>query len=147
MRVRSYAPSNGEACLKLFQDLVPNFFTKREQTDFAAWLYSNPPHYYVVVDQEKVIGCGGIALKEDGKTATLCWGLVGLKHHRRGIGSLLLRHRLAEITACFPKAKRVCLVTTQKVQHFFQRHGFKILKVHKNRIGPGLDQVDMEKQL
>ena len=147
MRVRSYVPSNHAACLKLFEDLVPNYFTPGEQVDFAAWLDGNPPLYYVVVDQGKIIGCGGIALKEDGKTATLCWGLVGLRHHRCGVGSLLLRHRIAELTTAFPNTERVCLVTTQKVQHFFERHGFKVLKVHKDRIAPGLDQVDMEKQL
>lgn len=140
---RPWRPSDLEACLELFDSNVPEFFGAGERAEFQAFLADLPGPYLVVLDDGgRIVACGGWALREDGVTADLCWGMVHRRHHRQGWGRMLARARLDDIDAR-PGVRRVELQTSQHTVAFYERLGFAPVAVEPDGFGPGLDRVVM----
>lgn len=89
----------------------------------------------------RLIGCSGMAIGADGRTAHFCWGMVDRTLHRQGIGTALVRARLDKATHA-----GVCEVLLDTSQHsgaFYERLGFRDRSVTADGYGPGLDRCDM----
>lgn len=125
----------------MFDSNVPRSFAPAERTDFAAFLAAGPDDYFVVEDAGKVVGCGGVFIRDG--AGGLCWGMVACARHRTGVDSFLLRKRLAYLAENDPQLEAVLLGTSQHGQGFFARFGFEATKVTPNAYAPGLDRVDM----
>lgn len=150
--IRHYTSQDREACLELFRSNMPKFFDPTELPLFERFLdaqekgisgkaaHSNE-HYFVLADEETVVGCGGIALK-DNNTVCMAWGMVGNSLHKKGYGAQLLEYRIARSKALYPTAK-IGLDTTQHSEGFFARFGFKTWKITKDFYAPGMDRYDM----
>lgn len=145
MRIRPYLEKDRSACLLVLRSNVPEHFVASDEDAFARFLDNLPGPYFVVDDDVHVIACGGIAEEKDPSVATLCWGIVDSTRHRAGIGTALLNHRLAAFLPNHPKVRCLRVNTTQKVQGFFERHGFLVTEVHPRAYGPDLDHVRMER--
>lgn len=143
MNIRPYTPADRESCLSLLRGNVPEHFVASDEADYAAFLDTLPGPYFVVEDGERVIAAGGIALNKDGVTAALCWGIVGAARQREGVGARLLEHRLRAFLPDHPEVTRVLINTTQKVQRFYEKHGFAAVEVRPKAYGPDLDHVLM----
>lgn len=150
-----YTPAYRQGCVDVFASNTPKFFTPDEMNQFNEWLdylegtlelYPEEENcYYVVLLQDTVIACGGFGYNPSTNKAVLAWGLVHNNHHRQGIGSYLLRHRLNRIAELYPSAV-LLLDTTQHSYPFFERHGFVIEKITKDSYAPGMDRYDMKWQ-
>ena len=142
MDVRQYLPADREGCLTVFDSNMPDFFKSHERRDFEEFL-SSPNCRYFVMEQDSVIaGCGGYFITENRALARLVWGMVHRDWQRKGLGRFLLLFRLREIT----KAGGVELVrldTSPLSTPFFERQGFKVMRVAKDGYAPGLDRVEM----
>lgn len=139
---RPYRASDRASCLDLFWSNVPRFFHEGEIADFSDFLGSDADHYFVVLDREEIVGCGGYRLSEDGQVARFCWGMVGRERHAQGIGAYLLAVRLDAI-ANTTRATRVALATSQHTHGFYRRFGFEVQAVRQDGLAPGLDEVEM----
>jgi N-acetylglutamate synthase-like GNAT family acetyltransferase len=62
--------------------------------------------------------------------------MVRRDHHRRGIGTLLLAHRVAEIARA--GLEEIEMVTSQHSKPFFARAGFVDVEVQVGLFAPGL---------
>src|ERR1044072_1579443 len=94
MRCRRYRAGDRHLCATLFESNVPDFFTAAEREQFLSFIDDAKWPYLVIEDHVgTAIACGGLAMK--GTSAVLCWGIVGRRYHRRGVGRVLLRVRLA----------------------------------------------------
>ncbi|MDF3029075.1 MAG: GCN5-related N-acetyltransferase [Fluviicola sp.] len=150
--IRLYNPSDRDACMNAFKSNVPKYFTLEEVDEFERFLtkladpeaIDNPPYYVMELD-DKLIGCGGFG-KKDGIDGTACitfvWGLVSDEHHKKGYGEQLLKFRLTEIKSLFPN-RQVILDTTQFSFSFFEKYGFKTVKITENSYGEGMHRYDM----
>jgi N-acetylglutamate synthase-like GNAT family acetyltransferase len=148
LRIRPYTEPDREACLAVIRSNTPEHFVATDEDLLARFLDDLPGPYFVVEDREgTVVACGGIAEEEDASVATLCWGIVAGDRHRSGIGTTLLQHRLAAFLPAHPHVQCLRVNTTQRVQGFFERHGFRVIAVHPGGYGPGLDHVRMERRL
>lgn len=138
--------------MEIFRTNVPKYFTLEEVNEFERFLTKlddpgvtdNPP-YYVMELENKLIGCGGFGEKEgiDGMPSiTFVWGMVHCDFHRKGFGEQLLNFRIHEIKSQFPN-KRVILDTTQFSCSFFEKYGFKTVKITENSYGEGMHRYDM----
>lgn len=138
MILRPYSAADLAACLALFDSNVPAYFHPAERAHFEDALRTPgclPPRlrgaaspigwFYVVVDGDDVIGCGGWFL--DGDVAALNWGIVRGTLHRKGVGRFLLEARLASIRAD-GRARTVRVRTSRPVQGFFERAGFTVAR-------------------
>jgi predicted GNAT family N-acyltransferase len=92
--------------------------------------------------EDKLIGCGGFAEKKEADAITFSWGLVDSHYHKQGFGKELLVFRLAEIEVQFPNRK-IILDTTQHSFTFFEKYGFRTLKITENGYGKGMHRYDM----
>lgn len=146
MRVRGYGVGDREGCLRLFDSNVPDDFREGERAVFERFLDALPGPYWVLEDEGRLIGCGGVGVEEDGETASMCWGMVARARQGEGWGRLLLEERLAWARS-EPGVRRVALSTSQRTRGFFERLGFRAVRVERDGIGPGLDAVEMKLEL
>ncbi len=119
------------------------YFTEGERAEFVQFLDELPGPYLVLeTGSGEVVGCGGYAFRDDGKTVDLCWGMVTRSRHREGLGRVLTEERLRRIEK-EPAARSVLLSTSQLTAGFYERMGF-VLEAHvPDGYGPGIDRCDM----
>ncbi|MDP9366856.1 MAG: GNAT family N-acetyltransferase [Chloroflexota bacterium] len=143
--VEPYTPNDHAACLRIFDSNTPRFFTREERSAFAAFLDALPGPFWVVHGQPDgdVIGCGGVSVTDEGRSAWLRWGMVAAEHHRQGIGQRLLETRLRWI-ATQPMVETIRVATTGAVSPFFARMGFEVVQVIEGYYGPGMARYDLE---
>lgn len=150
--IRPYTSADREACLQLFRSNMPKFFDPTELPLFERFLSAQElgvsgktehrnEHYFVLLDGETIVGCGGIALK-DNNTVCMAWGMVDNSLHKKGYGARLLEYRIAKSRELYPTAK-IGLDTTQHSEGFFARFGFKTWKVTADFYASGMDRYDM----
>ena len=141
--VRDYVAADRDACLRLFGGNVPDFFAEVERPEYCDFLDALPGPYFVVEDeQHRVIACGGYAIEPDTGRADLCWGMVKRELQGRGIGRFLLQERLRRMLRA-PEVTAVHLDTSQRTRGYYERIGFRVLRVTPNGYAPGLDRCDM----
>lgn len=150
LAVRPYRPDDRDACLAIFDGNTPRFFAPSERADFAGFLDAGPGGYFVVADGSVVVGCGGVFVRDGAggqHEGGLYWGMVARTRHRAGVGSFLLRQRLAYLAKTYPETEAVLLDTSQYSYEFFARFGFEVVKATPNSYAPGLDRYDMRLRL
>jgi hypothetical protein len=73
---------------------MPLYFADEEVALFDAFLdrdASTRGPYSIVFNEDKIVGCGGIALNQPTKYTNethviMTWGMVDNKHHKEGFG-------------------------------------------------------------
>ena len=145
MKIRPYTADDRHGCLRILEGNTPAFFVPTDANDLSYFLDELPGPYYIIEDAGTVIACGGWAM-DNKDTAALTWGMVRRDQHRKGIGRLLLHHRLNAIRED-GRAKIVRIRTVQLVQGFYEREAFEVVDVVPNGYGEGLDRVTMTIEL
>lgn len=144
--IRAFTPADTPVCLAVFESNMPDFFLPFERADFEAYLHS-PGAYWVVEQAGELVACGGVwqNFSRPERRAGLAWGMVRRDLHRSGLGSLLLRHRLAALRGM---GEAECWIdTTQHSAPFYALNGFRETKRTLGGYGPGLDEVIMVREL
>jgi GNAT superfamily N-acetyltransferase len=141
LRCRRYRPADRLTCAALFDSNVPTAFLPSERDQFLAFIDGQVGPYLVIENRTGVvIGCGGLATR--GTVADLCWGLVGSRFHRQGVGRFLLRVRLA-MAAAIAGVEEVAMNTSSDAAPFFEREGLTTTKVTQDYFREGLHKHDM----
>ena len=142
--IRTYRPDDFSACLALFNDNVPTFFSAGERADFVRFLTHHAAtwHYQVIERAGQVVACAGYSISTNGTTASLGWGMVHPGLHRQGLGTMLLLARL-ETLRLTQEIEHVVLDTSQHTQAFYARFGFVVKQIVQDGYGAGLDRWDM----
>ena len=148
-----YSNAYREGCMAAFHSNVPAFFTVEEINQFNTWLdyletgiIDNPDsesHYFVVLHNTMVIGCGGFGYDNNTNKAVLAWGLVHNDYHKKNIGRKLLEFRLEKIATLYPGAS-LWLDTTQHSYPFFEKFGFEIQQYTEDGYAKGMHRYDMK---
>jgi ribosomal protein S18 acetylase RimI-like enzyme len=139
---RPYVAADRQACLALFDSNAPRFFDPSERAGFEQFLDEMRWPYQVIERDGRVVACGGHAVEPDGRTVSLCWGMVEQGLHGQGLGRMLTEARLAAARA-EPGAVEVRLDTGRHTTGFYQRFGFVIERVVKDGYASGSDRHDM----
>jgi GNAT superfamily N-acetyltransferase len=158
MRIRPYVPDDRVACVRIARSNTPDFVLPEEVEGYAGWLdraclAATPGEacdYFVLASEpiagaSELLACGGIAWAHTAPVATLCWGLVRRDLHRRGLGSLLLAHRIDLARA--RGVQEVLMDTSQHALAFFLRAGFRVAGSVADGYGPGLHRHDLSLRL
>lgn len=144
--IRPYRPGDREACLAVFDSNVPTYFGIHERPEFGAFLDDLPGPYLVLEDAGGGVGgCGGWAIRDDGVTADLCWGMLRHDLHGRGWGRTLAEARIGGIDD-EGGATRIELQTSQHTRGFYERLGFEARTVEPDGFGPGIDRIVMVRE-
>jgi N-acetylglutamate synthase-like GNAT family acetyltransferase len=144
MRIRAYEPNDREACLRILDSNVPEYFLASDRDEVATFLDDLERlgvRYFVVEDDAgKIVACGGVGVDDSTKDARLCWGMVERARHRQGIGRMLLVERLR--AAMSLGAKTASLATISKVEGFFAHEGFTFTSGEDDHYAPGMHRRD-----
>lgn len=144
MRVRPYAPNDRDACLAIFDGNTPRFFGPGERPSFAAYLDHPVGTFLVLCDDDgTIVGCGGIAVRKDRRTAYMVWGMIRADRQRVGNGRALALARLRSV-AEMRDVDKLALDTSQEAVGFYEKLGFRTVKHTPDHYAPGLDRYDME---
>lgn len=144
--VRPYEARDREACLALFDGNCPRFFDPSERAEYEAFLDGLDWPYQVIERDGRVVACGGHTPEPDGTTVSLCWGMVEARLHRAGLGAALTQARLAAARAR-PGVRTVRLETSQHTRGFYERFGFRVVRVRADGFGPGIDACEMRLEI
>ena len=142
---RPFQPGDQAACLAVFDSNLPKFFAPTERADFQAFLCDKvmTRPYLVIQRAGRLIGCGGLQIDGDGRSAFLSWGMIAQDCHGTGAGQFLTKARLA-MAAKIPGLEKLTLNTSQHTKGFYERFGFAAQKLTPDGYGPGLDRWVME---
>ncbi len=151
--IRKYKSKDAPKCLLAFKSNVPDFFAPAEIDLFGNWLQNlhmqssngkifHHKHYYVMIINQEIVGCGGFGYNEQTKEVMLAWGLIDKQHHKKQLGEKLLIYRLREIRLMYPDTN-VIIDTTQHTCSFFKKYGFAVEKITNDFYAPGMHRYDM----
>lgn len=146
MQVRPYQPSDEGAVLALLRLNIPHFFAEAEADDFKKYLASEREDYFVMEQNEQIIGAGGINYFPTYNKARISWDFFHPDFHGKGFGSQLLQHRIEHVK----NLKQYSLLevrTSQLVYKFYQKNGFVLRKKVANYWAEGFDLYRMEMNL
>lgn len=143
---RPYEPTDRDACLRLFDSNAPRFFDPSEKADFESFLDELDWPYQVIERDGRIVACGGHAVEPDGRTASLCWGMVDGTLHGRGVGTALTAARIAAARAT-PGVEVLRLDTGPQTKGFYERFGFEVTGMQADGYAPGYDRYDMRLEL
>lgn len=145
----SYNERHKEAILKLFYSNCPKYFDPIDEKELIDFLdnYADE-NYLVVLEGDKVIGCGGHYTKN--KKHGIAW--VFFERYVIGQKKLFQYADVfyKEIERRMIAEKRffdVEIHTTQLMERFFNRYGFRTINIEKDGFGKGLHEYTMKKPL
>ena len=155
MNIRKYKKKDHVACMEIIRSNTPEFFAMDEVPLFEEWLYaqeigtlahtvSEKEFYFVLEENDEILGCAGYLLVKNTKEIFLSWGMVNRKFQKLGYGKKLLEYRFKSISQNFPDRK-ISLATTQDIAPFFEKYGFKITDIKPKFYSESLDRYEMEK--
>lgn len=145
MKIRDYQIKDRNNCIKIFKSNIPKFFLPEELEGFEEFLDKMAiGAYWVLEDSNEILACGGIGTRNS--EGRLHFGMVLNHWHHKGIGSHLMKFRLAELIKK-PEVKAISLDTSQHNPDFFRRFGFVETSVKPDAYGPGLHRHDMRWEL
>ena len=143
-KIRPYQPSDKEALFKILRLHTPEFFDPSEEEDFRNYLDNELDQYFVVEENDQVIGGGGFNRGfDEGSSARISWDLIHPDYRGKGIGSDLLNFRIDKLRQ-INSLEKIVVRTTQLSNPFYHRGGFELKSVEEDFWADGYDLYLME---
>lgn len=142
-QIRKYKSEDQVQVIALFRQNAPAYFSLDEEPDLIKYLNEEIEEYFVLEHNEEIIGCGGINFNLTEHKGIISWDIVSNKHHGKGIGSKLLKHRL-DLLKQHKGVKTIIVRTSQHVFPFYEKHGFDLKFKTKDYWDKGFDLYHME---
>ena len=143
---REYRPEDLDTCLEIFESNNPKYFRDHERQGFIDWLNDpdRAPYYLFEIDGE-VVACAGIYHDPDQNRAGMAWGMVRLEKHGQGIGRSMTQFRIDRMNELYPGVPQH-LETIQLTFGFYEKLGFRVVKITPDGCGDGLHRYDMVRE-
>lgn len=141
--IRAYQPTDLKEVMDIFLMNVPDYFAPEEQAELERYLDENSEHYFVYLEEQKIVGAGGYnCLPPQGR---ISWYFIHPDYQGRGIGRALAQHALEGLKQ-HKDIDQIIVRTSQHAWPFFKKLGFDLIKKEKNFWAPGFDLYEMEYQ-
>ncbi|MBC5775486.1 GNAT family N-acetyltransferase [Pontibacter sp. KCTC 32443] len=144
--IRPYTPTDKPSLIALLKLNIPLYFAEAEEADFIEYLEQHLEDYFVVEEDNIIVGAGGINYFPDEKLVRISWDIVHPAYQGKGIGSSLMQHRINYIRKQ-PGVNLIVVRTTQLVYPFYQKMGFKLVKTERDYWAEGFDLYEMHMPL
>lgn len=143
MVIREYIDSDKQRIFELLRMNTPEYFSPNEEKDLVYYFDNHADNYYVILTENKIVGCGGFNLSNDGKTASISWDIFDPNYQGKGFGSALTRYRIEKIKEN-KQVKTVSVRTSQLVYKFYEKFGLELKEVVKDFWDEGFDLYRMD---
>ena len=118
MIFRLYQSDDKETCLNLLKSNQPHYFNQEDLHEFEVWLDTGQMEtYWVLIDHDEAVGCGGVFINTERGEAGLAWGMIKRAYHQRGYGKALTEFRLRALAKLAPYPVKLC--TSQHTYQFY----------------------------
>lgn len=140
-KIRKYTSSDKPRLLEIIRLNTPLYFAEEEEKLFSEYLDHKIEDYFVIEQNELVVGCGGVNYNQT--QGVLSWGMVHPNYHQQGFGKQLLQHRI-NLLKNTPSVDTITVRTSQLVFRFFEKNGFETIQYEKDFWAKGLDLYKMK---
>jgi ribosomal-protein-alanine N-acetyltransferase len=144
--IRPYNHQDKGKLIELLQLNTPAYFDPIEEKDFVYYLDNHSGNYFVVEEDDSILGSGGFNFSEDRKMVRISWDIIHPAAQGKGLGSKLTKYRIDKIKE-HPEVEIIMVRTSQLVFPFYEKFGFEIKEVVKDFWAKGFDLVRMELRL
>lgn len=141
--IRPYQKSDFKEVMKVFETNVPEFFAESEHEDLIHYLKHEIEDYFILTQENRIIGAGGINYDDDQITARLSWDFLDKEIQHQGAGRLLTEHRIQYVQQNMA-IQRLIVRTSQFAEGFYQKLGFIVKERTADYWAQGFDLVFME---
>ncbi len=138
MRIRKYTYNDKNSILRLLRLNTPKYFAPAEEADLINYLDHEIEEYFVVEENDEVIGAGGLNYFPEEATARISWDIISPAAQGKGVGSALTKHRI-NLLRDNSNIEVVVVRTTQLVYGFYENLGFKLEQTEKDFWANGFD--------
>jgi [ribosomal protein S18]-alanine N-acetyltransferase len=143
MNIRPFCENDKIILLNLLRLNTPDFFASEEEQDFIFYLDNESENYFVVLEGEQVVGCGGFNLFPEEKTARISWDIFHPDYQNKGYGSALLKFRIEKIKS-LNEVDYIIVRTSQHAEGFYRKSGFSVMEIIADYWAPGYHLYQME---
>ena len=144
MTIQPYEPTDKAALLAIFDLNVPLFFAEHEREDLAAYLDEFGDTYFIVQINDQILGGAGYIIQEN--TASVTWIFFHPNHTGKGLGAGVMT-QLLEFFNTKSRITKLGVRTSQFAHTFFERFGYKTIRIEKNYWADGFDLYEMEREI
>jgi ribosomal-protein-alanine N-acetyltransferase len=141
--IKKYDIKDKPALIALLKLHVPDYFAASEVNEYNHYLEHEIEDYFVVIENNVIIGAGGINYFPKQSLAKIAWDMIHPDHQGKGIGHELLKYRL-ELIHKNSTIKTVMVRTSQVAYQFYQKAGFDLEKIEKDFWAKGFDLYQMK---
>ena len=141
--IREYEPTDKDAVINLIRLNIPKYFAPTEETDLNYYLDHERELYYVLLFNEKIVGCGGINFAENKTIGKISWDILHPQYQGKSLGSQLLKYRIEKIKV-IDSIQKITVRTSQLAYKFYEKQGFELNEVKEDYWAKGFDLYRME---
>jgi len=143
MEIRKFESSDREKVINLLRMNTPEFFSPNEEKDLIYYFDFHADNYYVIENQDSIIGAAGFNLSVNGKTGHLSWDIIHPEYQGKGVGSELTRFRIERIKA-IETVQTLAVRTSQLAYKFYEKFGLILRETVRDYWDEGFDLYRME---
>lgn len=141
--IREYETKDKNEVLNLIKLNTPEYFAVEEEEDLNEYLETERELYYVLLFDQKIVGCGGINFADNHTTGKISWDILHPEYQGKHLGSKLLRYRIDKLNS-IDGIQKITVRTSQVAYKFYEKHGFELFEVKKDYWAKGFDMYNME---
>ena len=148
MLIRKHQENDRKAIIQLLRLNTPAYFSPNEEKDLEYYLDNHADNYFVLEENNKILGCAGFNISPDGRTAALSWDIVHTDTQGKGVGTALTFFRIAQIKKV-ETVEIISVRTSQLVYKFYQKFNLQLREIVKDYWDVGFDlyRLDSDKNL
>lgn len=146
MIIRKHIDSDRKRIMELLKLNTPKYFSPEEEEDLIDYLDNHADNYYIIEDDNVIVGCGGFNLSEDGETGKISWDIFDPQRQGKGYGSALTKFRIQRIKE-IEGVKIVSVRTSQLVYPFYEKFGLELREVVKDYWAEGFDLYRLDSDI
>ena len=143
MQIRYFQDSDTPRLLELFRLNTPKYFSASEEDDLIYYLSNEIEHYFVLLVDNDILGCGGFNLSEDKQTGKISWDIFHPKSQGKGLGTALTNYRIERMKE-IKSIERISVRTSQLVYPFYTKFDLELKEVVKDYWADGFDLYRLE---
>lgn len=139
--IREFIISDESAVIDLLRLNTPKYFAPAEELDFLKYLENEIEFYYVLIFDNKIVGCGGINF-DDIQTGVISWDIIHPEYQGQSLGTQLLKYRIDKLKS-IPIVQNIIVRTSQLTYKFYEKQNFKVIEIFKNYWSEDFDMYYM----
>ena len=122
---------------------TPEYFAPEEEDDFSNYLDNERELYYVLLFNEKIVGCGGINFAKNKTIGKISWDILHPEYQGKSLGTRLLEYRIEKLES-IKSVQKITVRTSQVAYQFYEKQGFELKEIKKDYWAKGFDMYKME---